>query len=54
MPNLVVGLSWFSNLVHVIPQKDNMATYPLINVENYRVLATIRVDKTACTKIDVV
>jgi hypothetical protein len=54
MPNLVVGLSWLYNLVHVILQKAYMMTYPLINVENYRVLAAIRVDKTTCTKIDVV
>jgi hypothetical protein len=53
MPNLV-GLSWLCNLVHVFPQKAYMVTYPLINVEIYRVLATIRVDKTACTMIDVV
>jgi hypothetical protein len=50
MPNLVVGLSWLYNLVDVIPQKAFMVTHPLINVENYRVL----VDKTTCTKIDVV
>jgi hypothetical protein len=54
MPNLVVGLSWLYNLVDVIPQKAFMVTHPLINVENYRVLATIMVDKTTCTKIDVV
>jgi hypothetical protein len=54
MPNLVLGLSWLCKLVHVISQKAYMVTYPLINVENYRVLAAIRVDKTACTKVDVV